>query len=139
MLLRARHPGWRRLVAAVALGPLAAPVGAVCVDSPSVWRGLADILSNPLELLFVIPVHAVGYPATILFGLPVVLVLARWTVAGFIPVMAAGAAFGALCWAVFGTFGAGEAMFVSSLAATSACWLIAFLANPRARVPEKRR
>ena len=131
MWWRARHPGWPRLLAAVALGPLVAPI-VVTLLEPRPFEGLRS-------LLFYYPEDGgsfagVAYVVAVLFGLPGVLVLAAFEKAGFIPVVLAGAVGGALC-AMAGDklIGTGASMFACGLAVATVCWLIAFPLNPRAQ------
>ena len=108
-----------------------APV-VVTLLEPRPLEGLAN-------LLFYYPEDGgsfagVAYVVTLVFGLPVALVLAAFEKAGFIPVLLAGAVGGALC-AVLGDklIGTGASMFPCGVAVATACWLIAFARNPRAQ------
>lgn len=130
MWVRAGHPGWGRLALAVAFGPLAAPVPLIFLeDNPA--AALLTLLTTSNDVTQT--ASGFAYPITIVLGLPAVLGLATVQLAGFLPVVGVGAALGAVCWALFGALG-GSFMFLGSLGASSACWLIAFVNNPRAHV-----
>ena len=136
MLVRAKHPGWPRLLGAVAIGPLVAPIIVTFSLTSNNAVAVEEVIRYVQDPLAAGKVHEVTYPVTILFGLPIVLGLGRFELAGFIPVMIAGVVFGALAGALFSIFGAGRDMFVASVGVTAACWLIAFLWNPRARATQ---